>query len=61
MHIDNTSTTSLSSLLFVFRMKRGALILEDGTEYGGFVFGAATDTAGEVGRFLRLDLLNYIG
>lgn len=31
-------------------MKRGTLILEDGTQFSGFVFGAETNTTGEVGR-----------
>lgn len=31
-------------------MKRGTLILEDGTQFSGFVFGAETNTTGEVGK-----------
>ena len=31
-------------------MKQGALILEDGSEYKGFVFGAEANTTGEVGK-----------
>lgn len=34
-------------------MERGTLILEDGTEFKGFVFGAATNKTGEVGERKR--------
>lgn len=43
-------------------MKRGTLILEDGSQFSGFVFGAETSTAGEVGkmyRFKSFSSLNY--
>jgi carbamoylphosphate synthase small subunit len=33
-------------------MKRGTLILEDGSEFNGFVFGASTNTTGEVGKIV---------
>jgi hypothetical protein len=38
-------------------MKRGTLILEDGSEFNGFVFGATTNTAGEVGRKIIIDFV----
>ena len=31
-------------------MKRGTLILEDGSEFAGTVFGATANTTGEVGK-----------
>ncbi len=31
-------------------MKRGALILEDGSEFPGYLFGALTNATGEVGK-----------
>ena len=37
-------------------MKRGTLILEDGSEFTGFVFGATTNTTGEVGKILLINL-----
>jgi carbamoylphosphate synthase small subunit len=38
-------------------MKRGTLILEDGSEFNGFVFGASTNTTGEVGKIVYNDSL----
>jgi len=36
-------------------MKRGTLILEDGSEFNGFVFGASTNTTGEVGMTVLIN------
>ena len=36
-------------------MQRGTLILEDGSEFSGFVFGATTNTTGEVGKILLIN------
>ena len=33
-------------------MKRGTLVLEDGSEFNGIVFGASTNAAGEVGKII---------
>jgi carbamoylphosphate synthase small subunit len=37
-------------------MKRGTLILEDGSEFDGIVFGATTNTSGEVGKTILINL-----
>jgi carbamoylphosphate synthase small subunit len=38
-------------------MKRGTLILEDGSEFVGTFFGATANTTGEVGKMSTADLL----
>ena len=38
-------------------MTRGTLILEDGSEFVGTVFGASANTTGEVGKILTAALL----
>jgi len=38
-------------------MKRGTLILEDGSEFNGFVFGATKNTTGEVGKKIIIDFI----
>jgi carbamoylphosphate synthase small subunit len=41
-------------------MQQGTLILEDGSKFDGFVFGASTNTAGEVGKtILNESLLSF--
>jgi hypothetical protein len=47
-------------LYFFFKMQRGSLILEDGSEFQGFVFGSATNTSGEVGKTLLINLYTYL-
>ncbi len=42
-----------------FKMERGTLILEDGSEFNGFVFGASTNTAGEVGRTILINFFLF--
>jgi hypothetical protein len=44
---------------FSFKMTRGTLILEDGSEFNGFVFGASTNTAGEVGRTILINFFLF--
>jgi hypothetical protein len=41
-------------------MERGALILEDGSEFDGFVFGARTNTTGEVGKSLLINFFFFV-
>jgi len=41
-------------------MTRGTLILEDGSEFNGFVFGASTNTAGEVGTMILIYLFLFL-
>ena len=41
-------------------MQRGALMLEDGSKYNGFVFGASTNATGEVGKILFIDLFSFL-
>lgn len=41
-------------------MQRGTLILEDGSEYHGSVFGAATNTTGEVGKRIIINLVSFL-
>ena len=41
-------------------MKRGTLILEDGSEFNGFVFGATTNTTGEVGKTVLINFFFFI-
>jgi carbamoylphosphate synthase small subunit len=36
-------------------MNRGTLILKDGTEFDGFVFGASTNTSGEAGKIISMN------
>lgn len=38
-------------------MQRGTLILEDQSEFPGYVFGASTNTTGEVGKLL---IINFV-
>ncbi len=45
---------------FSFKMTRGTLILEDGSEFNGFVFGASTNTAGEVGRTILINFFLFL-
>ncbi len=40
-------------------MERGTLILEDGSEFDGFVFGARTNTTGEVGKRLLINFFFF--
>jgi hypothetical protein len=40
-----------------FKMERGTLILEDGSEFNGFVFGASTNSSGEVGKIISMNFL----
>jgi len=41
-------------------MKRGTLILEDGSEFNGFVFGATKNTTGEVGKKIIIDFVFFV-
>jgi carbamoylphosphate synthase small subunit len=41
-------------------MKRGTLILEDDSEFEGFVFGASTNTSGEVGKTIIIDFFFFL-
>ncbi len=41
-------------------MKYGTLILEDGSEFKGFVFGASTNTTGEVGKTIIIDFVFFV-
>jgi hypothetical protein len=41
-------------------MERGTLILEDGSEFDGFVFGARTNTTGEVGKSLLINFFCFL-
>jgi carbamoylphosphate synthase small subunit len=40
-------------------MTRGTLILEDGSEFNGYVFGATTNTSGEVGKTIFIDFIFF--
>lgn len=40
-------------------MQRGTLILEDGSEFHGFIFGASSNTSGEVGTILSFSSRFY--
>ncbi len=40
-------------------MERGTLILEDGSEFNGFVFGASTNTTGEVGKTVLINFFSF--
>lgn len=42
-------------------MQRGTLILEDQSEFPGYVFGASTNTTGEVGKLLIMDFVLVLG
>ncbi len=41
-------------------MKYGTLILEDGSEFKGIVFGASTNTTGEVGKTIFIDFIFFV-
>ena len=56
-HPNNTATMCLHPTRDNFNRKKATLILEDGSEFPGFSFGAETSIGGEIGREFSVNVL----